>query len=85
MLMSDPDSNISLTDVLQVEGTVDKGVVNAHLTKRPGESKYEYKYLFLDVPGTKITREYEEAKRVTAQISLTISRKTSGIFGKRKG
>jgi len=55
MLLSDLGSNLSLTDVLQVEGTVGKGVVNAHLTKRPGESKYEYKYLFLDIPGTKIT------------------------------
>lgn len=85
MLLSDPDSNISLTDALQVEGTVGKGVVNAHLTKRPGESQYGYKYLFLDVPGTKITRAYEKIKHIIAQTSLTTGRQASGIFGKRKG
>lgn len=36
----------------QVEGDIDKGVVNAHLVKRPGEHNYEYRYLFLDVAGT---------------------------------
>lgn len=35
----------------QVEGDIDKGVVNAHLVKRPGEHNYEYRYLFLDVAG----------------------------------
>lgn len=34
-----------------VEGDLDKGVVNLHLIKRPGDQEYEYKYLFLDVPG----------------------------------
>ncbi|RPB03637.1 TIM21-domain-containing protein [Choiromyces venosus 120613-1] len=56
-----------------VEGTIDKGVVNAHLTKRPGESNYEYKYLFLDVPGK--PRVYLENE----------SDRDSGEGGKKKG
>ncbi|PUU79083.1 TIM21-domain-containing protein [Tuber borchii] len=56
-----------------VEGTVGKGVVNAHLTKRPGESQYEYKYLFLDVPGK--PRVYLENERD----------KDGGESGKKKG
>ncbi|PWW71725.1 TIM21-domain-containing protein [Tuber magnatum] len=56
-----------------VEGTVDKGVVKAHLTKRPGEPNYEYKYLFLDVPGK--TRVYLENERD----------RDSGEGGKKKG
>lgn len=35
----------------QVEGDIDKGVVNAHLVKLPGEHNYQYRYLFLDVAG----------------------------------
>jgi import inner membrane translocase subunit TIM21 len=34
-----------------VEGPLSKGVVNLHMVKRPSESEYDYKYLFLDVPG----------------------------------
>ncbi|KAG0636022.1 TIM21-domain-containing protein [Tuber brumale] len=56
-----------------VEGTVDKGVVKAHLTKRPGESNYEYKYLFLQVPGK--ARVYLENERDRG----------SGEGGKKKG
>lgn len=37
--------------VNQVEGDVDKGVVQLHLVKRPGQEDYDYKYLFLDVQG----------------------------------
>jgi len=35
----------------QVEGDVDRGVVQLHLVKRPGQDDYDYKYLYLDVKG----------------------------------
>lgn len=35
----------------QVEGSSRSGVVNLHLTKRPGQTEFEYKYLTLDVKG----------------------------------
>ncbi|KAH0608632.1 uncharacterized protein H6S33_001766 [Morchella sextelata] len=48
---------------LQVEGHIDRGVVNAHLVKRPGESEYAYQYLFLVVPGKPpIYLEKDESK-----------------------
>lgn len=34
-----------------VEGPLDKGVVNLHMAKRPSESEFAYKYLMLDVKG----------------------------------
>ncbi|KAI5795462.1 TIM21-domain-containing protein, partial [Peziza echinospora] len=34
-----------------VEGNVDRGVVHIHLVKRPESRDFEYKYLYLDVPG----------------------------------
>ncbi|KAM0124190.1 hypothetical protein ACHAO1_011107 [Botrytis cinerea] len=34
-----------------VEGPLNKGVVNLHMVKRPSESEFVYKYLFLDVKG----------------------------------
>ncbi|KAK6596518.1 hypothetical protein H4I96_09170 [Botrytis cinerea] len=34
-----------------VEGPLNKGVVNLHMVKRPSESEFAYKYLFLDVKG----------------------------------
>ncbi|KAI0890201.1 import inner membrane translocase subunit tim-21, mitochondrial [Annulohypoxylon maeteangense] len=34
-----------------VEGPLNNGTVNAHLTKRPGHDEFEYKYLCLDVRG----------------------------------
>ncbi|KZF25435.1 TIM21-domain-containing protein [Xylona heveae TC161] len=34
-----------------VEGPIDKGVVSLHMTKRPGQHEFEYKYLALDVKG----------------------------------
>lgn len=34
-----------------VEGSSRSGVVNLHLTKRPGQTEFEYKYLTLDVKG----------------------------------
>ncbi|KAI9840368.1 MAG: mitochondrial import inner membrane translocase subunit tim21 [Sclerophora amabilis] len=34
-----------------VEGPLDKGVVNIHMTRRASNDEYEYKYLALDVKG----------------------------------
>jgi hypothetical protein len=36
--------------MLQVEGDLDRGVVNLHLIRKPGQA-YEYQYLYLDVAG----------------------------------
>jgi mitochondrial import inner membrane translocase subunit TIM21 len=41
----------SKSDPLQVEGPLSKGVVNLHMTKRPSQQEFEYKYLSLDVKG----------------------------------
>ncbi|MCJ1302824.1 hypothetical protein MMC08_005629 [Hypocenomyce scalaris] len=37
--------------VMTVEGPLNNGVVNLHMTKSPGQSQYQYKYLALDVKG----------------------------------
>ncbi|KAI9865140.1 MAG: mitochondrial import inner membrane translocase subunit tim21 [Trichoglossum hirsutum] len=34
-----------------VEGPLNRGVVNLHMTKRPDQSEFDYKYLFLEVKG----------------------------------
>ncbi|KAI1779597.1 import inner membrane translocase subunit tim-21, mitochondrial [Hypoxylon cercidicola] len=34
-----------------VEGPLNNGVVNMHLTKRAGHEDFEYKYLFVDIKG----------------------------------
>ena len=34
-----------------VEGPINKGVVNLHMVKPPGQKDFEYKYLALDVEG----------------------------------
>ena len=34
-----------------MEGPLAKGVVNMHMTKKPSESEFVYKYLALDVKG----------------------------------
>ncbi len=34
-----------------VEGPLNKGVVNLHLVRRAGQGEYQYRYLYLDVPG----------------------------------
>ncbi|KAH0544269.1 hypothetical protein FGG08_001532 [Glutinoglossum americanum] len=34
-----------------VEGPLNTGVVNLHMTKSPSQSEFDYKYLFLDVKG----------------------------------
>jgi import inner membrane translocase subunit TIM21 len=36
---------------MQVEGPLDKGVVNMHMIKKPSDSEFVYKYLALDVKG----------------------------------
>lgn len=38
-------------DLYQVDGPLNKGVVSLHMTKKPSQSEYEYKYLALDVKG----------------------------------
>jgi import inner membrane translocase subunit TIM21 len=39
------------TNSMQVEGPLDKGVVNMHMIKKPSDSEFVYKYLALDVKG----------------------------------
>lgn len=34
-----------------VEGPLNKGVVNLHMVKHPSENEFFYRYLFLDVKG----------------------------------
>jgi len=41
----------SKTDDLQVEGPLNRGVVNLHMIKKPSDSEFVYKYLALDVKG----------------------------------
>ncbi|KAF8248354.1 mitochondrial import inner membrane translocase, subunit Tim21, partial [Wilcoxina mikolae CBS 423.85] len=60
-----------------VEGDLDKGVVNLHLIKRPGQREYEYKYLFLDVAGT--TRVYLENADDTQQYGENSKRGFLGV------
>jgi mitochondrial import inner membrane translocase subunit TIM21 len=42
---------LAKTNNLQVEGPLDKGVVNMHMTKKASEGEFVYKYLALDVKG----------------------------------
>lgn len=35
----------------QVEGPLNTGTVNMHMTKRSSQNEYEYRYLYLDVKG----------------------------------
>lgn len=39
------------TNIVQVEGPKNKGTVNLHLIKRPGESDFSYQTLALDIKG----------------------------------
>ena len=49
--------------ILQVEGPLNKGVVNMHMVKLPSESEFIYKYLALDVKGhQRIYLENADAK-----------------------
>jgi mitochondrial import inner membrane translocase subunit TIM21 len=34
-----------------VEGTQRRGRVHMHMSKKPSQTSYEYRYLFVDVPG----------------------------------
>jgi len=54
-----------------VEGPLNKGVVNLHMTKHPPQSEYEYKYLALDVRGHQ-------------RLYIENSDATSGASGKSK-
>lgn len=39
------------TNITQVEGPLNTGVVSLHMIKRPSDGEFAYKYLMLDVPG----------------------------------
>lgn len=59
-----------------VEGPLNKGVVNLHMVKRPGiDSQFIYKYLALDVPGHQ--RIYLENADASADSPI----KKTKIFG----
>ncbi|KAI5845358.1 TIM21-domain-containing protein [Tricharina praecox] len=60
-----------------VEGDLDKGVVNLHLIKRPGQKEYEYKYLYLDVAGR--SRVYLENVDDTQRIGEGGKKKFLGV------
>ena len=45
-------SDVSFADTSsQVEGPLNKGVVNIHMTKKPSDMEFEYRILALDVQG----------------------------------
>ncbi|KAL3428448.1 mitochondrial import inner membrane translocase subunit Tim [Phlyctema vagabunda] len=60
-----------------VEGPLDQGVVNLHMTKRPSESDFVYKYLYLDVKGQQ--RIYLENADTAADGSRKSKTKFFGI------
>ncbi|KAI9799471.1 MAG: mitochondrial import inner membrane translocase subunit tim21 [Piccolia ochrophora] len=64
---------------IQVEGPLNKGVVNLHMAKRPEESDLEYKYLTLDVKGHQ--RIYLE----NADEKASPKKKAMKMFGVRWG
>ena len=60
------------TNNIQVEGPLDKGVVNLHMTKRTSDSEFVYKYLVLDVKGhQRIYLENADAKPESSAKSKT--------------
>jgi import inner membrane translocase subunit TIM21 len=60
------------TEFLQVEGPLNKGVVNMHMVKPPSESEFIYKYLFLDIKGhQRIYLENADAKPDSAAKNKT--------------
>jgi len=61
----------------QVEGDVDKGVVQLHLVKRPGQDDYDYQYFFLDVKGI-----YEPCQRLSWPHSRLIEE--AGALGQHR-
>ncbi|KAF8416980.1 TIM21-domain-containing protein [Tirmania nivea] len=63
-----------------VEGDVDRGVVQLHLVKRPGQDDYDYKYLYLDVKGQRrVYLENSDNKPTTPK------HEKRGLFGVRWG
>ncbi|KAI2606721.1 import inner membrane translocase subunit tim-21, mitochondrial [Hypoxylon sp. NC1633] len=62
-LNTDAQGNQHLIMHFYVEGPLNNGVVNVHLTKRVGHSDFEYKYFFVDVKGhPRIFLENADAK-----------------------
>lgn len=59
-----------------VDGPREKGVVNLHMTKKPSQNDFEYKYLALDVPGK--PRLYLENADSTAN---SLSKGVTKLFG----
>ena len=59
---------------MQVEGPLNKGVVNLHMTKRPSENEFVYKYLALDVKG------YQRIYLENADTNLESSAKSKTKF-----
>ena len=68
----------SSADSKQVEGPLNRGVVNLHMTRHPKEGDFEYKYLYLDVNGR--DRIYLKNSDRT---SSTNQKKSTKLFGIR--
>jgi len=67
------------TDVmsLQMEGPLNKGVVNLHMVKKASENEFVYKYLFLNVKGHQ--RIYLENADATPESSAKSKTKFFGV------
>ncbi|KAI1381926.1 import inner membrane translocase subunit tim-21, mitochondrial [Hypoxylon crocopeplum] len=62
-LNTDAQGNQHLIMHFYVEGPLNNGVVNVHLTKRAGHGDFEYKYFFVDIKGhPRIFLENADAK-----------------------
>jgi len=56
-----------------VEGPRNRGVVHLHLVKYAGRSDYQYRYLFLDVPGQqRLYLENADAKHKAGERRTTL-------------
>ncbi|KAI9742907.1 MAG: mitochondrial import inner membrane translocase subunit tim21 [Claussenomyces sp. TS43310] len=75
-IQKDPTGTEHLIMHFNVEGPLDKGVVNLHMSKRPSQSEFEYKYLALDVKGHQ--RIYLENADATAN---SLGRGKTKLFG----
>ncbi len=60
-----------------MEGPSGRGVVNLHMTKKPDQTEFEYKYLTLDVKGH--SRVYLENADEAAKASKKSVGKMFGI------
>lgn len=61
----------------QVEGPDGRGVVNLHMTKKPDQTEFEYKYFFVDVKGH--SRIYLESAEEAAKSAKKSGGKMFGI------